>query len=288
MKFENGISLTEIDEGLLIQQYDQAYVARKWRLSEVVVDLFRAALDSGLIWVIREGHPRVDCRWPSRRGVVYIAFSSTPQDQWSLAIDTVRKNGSDFGKAVFNGKYQEQFLRRGIKFSFEKRNLGAGHMEVARVDVFPTINALAEFEHSVLQLSRAGGSIIGFSTEYDIQNTIQHNWNDTPFARSTRLIGTEIPLDSGRNSRRIDILALDENSNSWLVIELKRASASMDALMQVQDYVLALPNIPAYANGDVLGVLIAERIPDDVRLAAKEMGISAFEIQFPLMFNKVA
>lgn len=288
MEFENGISLTEIDEGLLIQQYDQAYVARKWRLSEVVVDLFRAALGSGLIWVIREGHPRVDSRWPSKRGVVYIAFSSTPQDQWSLAIDTVRKNGTDFGKAVFNGKYQEQFLRTGIPFSFEKRNLGAGHMEVARVDVFPTINALAEFEHSVLQLGRADGGVIGFSTEYDIQNAIQNNWANTPFARSSRLIGAEIPLDSGRNSRRIDILALDESSNSWLVVELKRASASMEALTQIQDYVATLPNIPAYASGDVLGILIAERIPTDVRLAAKEMGIAAFEIKFPMIFTKVA
>ena len=288
MDFGHGITLLEVDNGLLIQQYDQGYIARKWQLSDAIIEMVKSALDSGLIWMIREGHPQVHSRWPSKQGRAYMAFSPTPEDQWSLAIDTVRKNGSDFGKAVFNGKYHEQFLRTCVPFTFEKRNLGSGHMEVARPEVIPTIRKLADFDHSVLQLGRFEETSIGFATEYDIQRSMLISWSDTPFAGRSRLVGAEIHLDLGRNSRRIDILARDEKSNDWIVIELKRAEASLDALAQVQDYVLSLAKIEGYSEGGVIGVLIAERVPNIVRIAAQEAGIAAYEIQFPFKFSRVA
>ena len=53
-----------------------------------------------------------------------------------------------------------------------------------------------------------------------------------------------------------------------------------------------LGNMPfgvEYASeGSVIGVLIAERVPDTVRIAAREAGIAAYEIQFPFNFNRVA
>lgn len=55
MEFDHGITLSEVDNGLLIQQYDQGYIARKWQLSDTIIEMVKSALDSGLIWMIREG-----------------------------------------------------------------------------------------------------------------------------------------------------------------------------------------------------------------------------------------
>lgn len=123
-KFDFGIELEDTAHGLLVRQYDEAYVARNWRLTSSVVELVETCLGSGLRWMIRTDHPRRNSRWPNPRGVVYLAFSPTEDDQWSLAIDSWRSNRDDYGRAVFNGKYQTQFFQHDIPFDFEKRNKG--------------------------------------------------------------------------------------------------------------------------------------------------------------------
>ena len=86
-KFFNRIVLEEVDEGLLVQQGEEAYVARNWCLSAPVVELVETAIEAGLSWMIRDGHPRRNARWPNRRGVVYLALSPSEHQQWSVAID---------------------------------------------------------------------------------------------------------------------------------------------------------------------------------------------------------
>ena len=60
--FENGIRLEEVEEGLLVKQYNEAYVARKWRLSDNTIELVEAAIESGLRWMIRVQHPQAHAR----------------------------------------------------------------------------------------------------------------------------------------------------------------------------------------------------------------------------------
>lgn len=126
LEFPNGIILEEIEEGLLVRQGQEAYVARDWCLTAPVIALVEAALAAGLQWMIRTDHPRRNARWPNRRGVVYLAFSPSRHQQWALAIDTIRPARGDFGHGVFNGKYHGQFAALGLPFSFEKRNKGGG------------------------------------------------------------------------------------------------------------------------------------------------------------------
>lgn len=136
LKLVNGILLEEIEEGLLVRQGPEAYVARDWCLSPPVIELVEGAAAAGLNWMIRNNHPRHNARWPNKRGVVYLAFSPTENQQWSLAIDSIRPKAADFGHGVFNGKYHEQFVSRELPFTFEKRNKGAGHLVVTREHVF--------------------------------------------------------------------------------------------------------------------------------------------------------
>lgn len=286
--FEFGVELEEVDGGLLVRQYEDAYVARGWRLAASTVELVETALASGLRWMIREGHPQSHARWPGGKGRVYLAFSPTRENHWSLAIDTFESQRMDYGFGAFNGKYRQQFVDQGISFEFEKRNRTAGHMIVERSRVLPTLGLMAEFDHSVLYLGRSGTSAVGFATEYDIQRAILIGWTKTPFASRARIIGDEVPVDPGANPRRIDILAREGDAGDWLVIEIKRAEANVEAVRQIQSYLTALAFRDDPLPGLIRGALVAERIPEVVRAAAAQAEIAAYEVTFPLTLRQVA
>ena len=289
-EFPNGIVLEEVEEGLLVQQGTEAYVARNWCLSTPVIELVEVAMAAGLSRMIRNDHPRRNARWPNRRGVVYLAFSPSVHQQWAMAIDTIRPTSGDFGRGVFNGKYHEQFVTYGLPFTFEKRNKGAGHLVVAREQVLPTLAALGEFDHQVLDLGRTERKHAGFRTEYEIQRAILNHWEKTPFATRYVIERDEFPVDGGLNSRRIDVLARVPQSDDWLVIEIKRAEANLDAVRQVEEYLLALGQKDEFALGKrkLEGVLIAERISVAVRDAALRAGIAAYEITWPATLRRIA
>lgn len=286
--FDNGISLENLPQGLLVRQFDQAYVARRWQLTPAVVHLVETAIESGLGWMIRSDHPRQNSRWPNERGTVYLAFSPTAEQQWSVAIDTFTETRGDYGFGVFNGKYHEQFRATCIPFTFEGRNRGSGHLVVKRSDILATIRQLSNFDHTVLDLGRSTRVYEGFATEYDIQRAILKGWGETVFGGSHRLIQDEFPVDGGLTSRRIDILAQNPRNGDWLVIELKRAEAKVDAVHQVEDYLLSLGRRDDFAAGRLNGALVAERIPSNVRTVARNAGISAYEIEWPLNLRRVA
>jgi len=286
--FPNGATVENVANGLLVRQAGKAYVARNWTLAPSVEDLIETAFAAGLSCMIREDHPRRNARWPNDRGVVYLAFSPNPEDQWSLAIDTFRPGGGDFGFGVFNGKYQTQFDAAGLPFVFEGRNKGAGHLVVARDRVIPTLRALATFDHSVLAFNRTPHLGEGFTTEYVIQRQILTNWQQTPWFARYDVVQDEFPVDGGLTSRRIDILARDRITGDWLVIELKRAEAHPSAVGQVAEYLTALGRRDDFAAGRLQGALVAQRVPPNVRSMAMAEGVAAYEIEWPMSLNRIA
>lgn len=288
MRFDNGIELTDVEGGLLVSQHGDAYVARNWKLSDATVELVETALKSGLRWMIRKGHPQAHARYPSGKGRVYLAFSPTRENQWSLAVDTYREGRNDYDFGVFNGKYHKQFQERSVPFKFEARNRSAGHMVVAREHVLPTLRLMGELDHSVLYLGRSSRTAEGFQTEYDIQRAILLEWNKTPFSERYEIISDEYPVDSGVNPRRIDVLARDASSGDTLVIEVKRAEAKIAAVQQIEDYLVMLGHRDDLAYGKLKGVLVAERIPEVVRSYANDQGIEAYEAEYPFSLKQVA
>ena len=100
--FDQGIEVKQLEDGVLVSQNGQAYVARNWRLDVPVIRLIEQAISAGLGCMIRKDHPRKNARWPNTRGTVYLAFSPSPDHQWSLAIDSFNSVRHDFGQAVFS------------------------------------------------------------------------------------------------------------------------------------------------------------------------------------------
>ena len=288
VKFENGIELKDHDGGILVKQFDDAYLARGWQLTNPTIQLVKTAIESGLHWMIRKGQPRSNALWPSGKGTVHLAFSPTRESHWSMAIDRFSESRGDYGAAVFNGKYHQQFVKHGVPFEFEKRNRTAKHMVVAREHVLPTLRLLRNLDHRVLYLNRSERTVIGFATEYDIQRALLFDWDRTVFSKRYTVITDEFPVDLGQNPRRIDILCEDRESGGRLVIEIKRAEAHPDAIHQIKDYLRALRRRKDFRGISLTGVLVAERIPLAVRLEAKRHRISAYEISYPLEIERVA
>ena len=286
--FDNGIELRDHDVGILVKQFNDAYVARNWQITDQTIQLVQTAIKSGLHWMIRDGHPRANALWPSGKGTVYLAFSPTRENQWSVAIDSFSESRRDYGHAVFNGKYRLQFEQLRVPFEFEKRNRRAGHMVVSREHVLSTIRLLRDLDHRVLYLRRSEETVDGFATEYDIQHALLFNWDRTPFAEYYDLVIDEFPVDLGQNPRRIDILAKEKASGGKLVIEIKRAEANQDSIRQIRGYLHALRRRSDFRGNAITGALVAERIPSNVRADAKRYAISAYEIKYPLEFSRVA
>ena len=160
-------------------------------------------------------------------------------------------------------------------------------MEVARDIVFETLRRVGSMDHEVLYKASRELRGPGFTTEYAIQRAIMFNWSETPFGRTMRLIGDEIPVDGGRTSRRIDLLAEDKRTGDIAVIELKRAEAPPSVVDQVVGYLDVLGSTRMYPAARLTGIIVAERIPVVVRDAAKRAGVAAFEIEWPLSFRQV-
>ena len=198
-----------------------------------------------------------------------------------------KKRRGRFSVAVFNGKYRRQFEEHGIRFEFEKRNRESGHLVIGRERVLPTIEALANFDHSVLTMNRSLRQANDFATEYDIQRKILFNWSATPFAKTARVIGDEVPVDTGQNPRRIDILARDRDSNDYIVLEIKRAEAKVVAIDQLIGYTYGLSKRDEYSHSEISGVLVAERKPPEVAESAQSANIATCEIDYPFTFRKI-
>ena len=271
----------------MVRQSAEAYVARNWRLTPRVVQLFKDTKEAGLACLIRDNHPLRKARWPNPRGVVYLAFSVSMKHQWSLAIDTFKLSSGDFGHAVFNGKYHSQFVARGLPFKFEGRNKTSGHLVVSRQNYEAVLKEVANFDHSILTLRARERSMEGFATEYDIQHAILSRWNDTPWGKDYVVIQDEYPVDGGLTSRRIDILAQNPTNGDWLVIELKRAEAAESAVDQVSDYLRALARQDHFAHGALRGTLCAERISSRAKERAEAERVSAYELNWPFEFERV-
>ena len=169
---------------------------------------------------------------------------------------------------------------------------------VDRARVLPTLQAVAEFDHTVLSLGRSEQKPNGFVHEYDIEwlnppkaaaascQAVLFGWAKTPFGAQARIIGDEVPVDSGKNPRRVDILARDIETGDYLVIELKRAEAQSDAIDQLQGYITGMERRAEYGESTLRGILIAERVSPTVTEEARAAGITVYEIEHPFAFRE--
>lgn len=285
-KFKFGITLEDVENGILVKQYDIAYIARNWKITKEVIEMVDTCLESGMRWMIRSNHPKRSNQYPNKMGVVYLAFSPTRDNQWSMAIDTFNPNTNKFRFGVFNGKYKTQFDQNKISYNFEGRNKNSGHIVVERDKLFSTIKKLAVMDHSVLFFDKKKIKSDGFIAETDMQRFMIINWKKTPFS-SYEFVRDEYPLSRGRNSKKIDLLGFNKKTKTYVVIELKKNEALKKDLCQVLGYCNTLKAKQEFKKFKLKPVLITERISKDVKENANKYKIDTYELNWPGKFSKI-
>ena len=75
--------------GVLVEQFDRAYVARKWRVTDKVKEIVQLAAKHGWICLWRYGHPRDEyfmCNREGGTGSPHIGFSRNSSERWLFCL----------------------------------------------------------------------------------------------------------------------------------------------------------------------------------------------------------
>lgn len=124
-----------------------------------------------------------------------------------------------------------------------------------------------------------------FSLEEQLEDFIIENWDKTDFGKKYDLIYDEdghlISQQYVTKIGRIDILAKDKKTKSYVVIELKRNQTSDDTVGQLLRYMSIIEEDKKDAN--VKGVIVAAKFDERLKYALKKVnGAEAFlyEVDF--------
>ena len=125
-----------------------------------------------------------------------------------------------------------------------------------------------------------------FYMEKQLEEFIIENWNESEFGRTFDLIYEDGVLKSQQYQTdigRIDILAKDKKSNSYVVIELKRNQTSDDTVGQVLRYMGWVTD--KLNDPNVKGVIVAGKYDEKLHYASKmvkNVNIFLYEVTFNL------
>ncbi|QRF75612.1 hypothetical protein Thermo_01118 [Thermoplasmatales archaeon] len=136
--------------------------------------------------------------------------------------------------------------------------------------------------------SEPGNEIVGvFNFERYLGEFLFKNWDQIPEFRKHKILtedGESTGIEYNAGSGRIDILAIEEGSGDYLVIELKRNQTSDAVAGQILRYVNWVKNNMA-GNKKVKGLVIAGDIDERLRLSLadrKDIKLMTYEIDFKL------
>lgn len=127
-----------------------------------------------------------------------------------------------------------------------------------------------------------------FAYEMDLKNFLVRNLNlirpGLSVYKDGDITGVEFPV----GSRRIDILAV-ENNQDLVVIELKVSKGYDRAVGQLLRYMAWIVKYLAEPGQKVKGMIIARTISEDLRLATSQVsGVELYEYALSISLNKVA
>jgi len=127
-----------------------------------------------------------------------------------------------------------------------------------------------------------------FALETHLEDFIYQNWDSIDWGRKLKLYETD-----ELNGRQfpagiwsIDFLAVDEEHNELVVIELKRGKTSDSSVGQVLRYVSWVRENVAEAGQPVKGVLLAHGVDEELKYAVKELEdieVKTYQVDFKLL-----
>lgn len=127
-----------------------------------------------------------------------------------------------------------------------------------------------------------------FALEAQLEDFLYRNWVNIDWGRKLRLYKTD-----GQDGRQfpagpwsIDLLAIEEETNDLVVIELKRGKTSDAVLGQVLRYISWVKENVAEELQNVKGIIIAKEVDDALNYGVKSISnveIKTYKLNFQLI-----
>lgn len=151
-------------------------------------------------------------------------------------------------------------------------------------------NLLKEDDTIALDNEIINNEVVNFALERHLEDFLVANWANTELGKNYDIYedengyGQQYPCDTGI----IDILALAKDRSHYLVVELKKGSASDKVVGQIQRYMGFVKEQLLEVNQSVKGVIIA--LDDDLRIrralsVAPSIEFYRYQIGFKLFKN---
>jgi hypothetical protein len=260
-----NLQVEEVNEGLMLTQGGDRYLARDWTLCADVIKTVDLAMGAQFPCVIRHRHPKPNKRLAD--GVQYIGFSRRPEERWVFVIDqysTKTSPRTEISQVTFEKHYRVVLENAGVEWRQE--NAGGNnifvpfrHIQRALAACVPNTVELVE-EAIGTREWEARKAEIGLVTEALLETWMIQEWKSLPFGRRLNLVGSQVPANGF-----IDILASDTETGALVVFELKRGIAGIEVVREQLKRYVESPQIAAMSTGgQVWGAVVARRFANDV------------------------
>lgn len=263
MQWHTGLAITDLGDGLLVQQGGVQYIARRWCLTDNVIFVIETAIKHGLEanWV--PGHPSSPYLQGGAKyhiGSHHITFARSNKDKYWIFVLGGESKPPNFKFVTFNSKYWSFIHRSGFPYRWEHSGGHNVYVETQDLD-----QILSKLNHTIIEevelagRSRLRTSILynaGITSEYDLELAFIEHLGRLDILHSA-------PLVRVRFNGLIPDILLDVKNGPFVVVELKFDRASLPALDQVQCY-MRLPDIRQYTSKTITGILIAPSFSEEV------------------------
>lgn len=184
-------------------------------------------------------------------------------------------------------------LVNSLNFIKHKNNWGAFFQGTAiEIDLHDYSTIVSPFNESASNSSIEENDDIDSSNQFVLESHLEEfifsNWSNMNWGRSLRLFETS--LSSGRQFPAgrwiIDFLAIDNETNDLVVIELKRGQTSDATIGQVQRYMGWVRNNIAEDGQNVRGIVICHEVDDSLRygvLPSGDVEVLTYSVKFELI-----
>lgn len=232
-----NLTISEVENGLVIDQAGERYLAREWRLSDEVVSVIDRAIASGLGCIIQDTSPQRNRRLPVNEcGVEYIGFSQRPEecrvfvlDQYSLERKKDRRHPT---QVTFAKHYRGVPDSAGVPFADERG--GGKNVFVPIVELDAALAACGAGERARIEATRrardwkrARDESLGITSEDLLEAWIMAEWKTFPFGRRLTRIRNQMPANGYS-----DLLAEDPRAKAEVIFELKRGIADAKVIRE--------------------------------------------------------
>ena len=287
---DHGICLIQRDDGVLVEQNGQSYLARKWKLNEDLTNVIGRFLDAGFSCLIRKRHPQQRNR---AGGVDYIGFSLDEYSPWLAVVDQHSRKcqirgatGDRIKRITVKSLFRDLLTAGRIPHSWE--TAGGQHMFVAVNDIallLKTITpAIARHVTQPATGQQAAHRLSALTTELQLQNLFVecvHSGahNAKLGAVTSVLVNPRWQSATGGldpQIRDIPDVLVETDKTLW-VCELKLNEVGVQAAHQVVRYVTN-PACQEQAGGrEVKAVTVGHRksaeLQDKTALRVKEVEV---------------